>query len=88
VAIGSDLFVSASQAAIYLLRLGAFDNVALLRAWSQTTPRVIFPGRHIGDFVEGYEASFLVLSCDPIADFACTSKITLRMKQGRIMSGY
>jgi imidazolonepropionase-like amidohydrolase len=87
-AIGSDLFVRASTEATYLLGLGAFDNLSLLKMWSQTTPRVIFPRRRIGNFVEGYEASFLRLSCNPLSDFACTSKITLRMKQGQILTGY
>ncbi len=32
-----------------------------------------------------YEASLLALSCNPLNDFACTRKITLRMKQGPIM---
>lgn len=87
-AIGSDLFVRAPTEAAYLLGLGIFDNLSLLRMWSQTTARVIFPHRHIGDLKEGYEASFILLSCNPISDFACTSKITLRMKQGQVLTGY
>jgi imidazolonepropionase-like amidohydrolase len=87
-AIGSDLFVRAPTEAAYLLGLGVFDNLSLLKMWSQTTAGVIFPRRHIGDLREGYEASFLLLSCNPISDFACTSKITLRMKQGQVLTGY
>jgi hypothetical protein len=65
-----------------LLRSGLFTNLELLRMWSVTTPRAIFPGRRIGALREGYEASFLVLGGDPLADFANTRRIVRRVKQG------
>ncbi len=85
IAIGPDLFEDAVSEAFYLERLGIFDARTLLRMWSQTTPQLIFPKRRIGQLAPGYEASLLALSCNPIADFACTRRITLRMKQGRLL---
>ncbi len=85
IAIGSDLFEDADAEAFYLKRLGVFDDRALLQMWSLTTPRLIFPGRRIGQLDPGYEASFLALSCDPTASFSCTRQIAVRMKQGRLL---
>ena len=65
-----------------LATLGVFDNLALLRMWSETTPRAIFPGRMIGSLADGYEASFVALEGDPLADFASVRRIRHRFKQG------
>ncbi len=86
IAIGPDLFEDAVSEAFYLERLGVFDARTLLVMWSRTTPQLIFPKRKIGQLAPGYEASLLALSCDPTADFACTRRITIRMKQGRLLS--
>jgi imidazolonepropionase-like amidohydrolase len=59
------------------------DRARLLRIWTDTTARTIFPDRKIGRLVAGYEASFLALAGDPIADFANVERIRLRVKQGR-----
>jgi hypothetical protein len=85
IAMGADLFENAVSEAFYLQRLGVFDTRTLLMMWSQTTPQVIFPKRKIGRLAPGYEASLLGLSCNPLADFACTRKITLRIKQGQLL---
>jgi hypothetical protein len=81
--LGSDRFgdTAATEAAA-LVRSGLFSNLELLRMWSTTTPRAIFPARRIGALRDGYEASFLVLSADPLADFANTRRIVRRVKQG------
>jgi imidazolonepropionase-like amidohydrolase len=68
-----------------LSKLGLFSNAELLRMWSETTPRAIFPNRRIGGLAEGCEASFLVLDADPLADFSATSKIFMRVKQGGVL---
>ncbi|MDQ2922597.1 MAG: serine hydrolase [Acidobacteriota bacterium] len=87
IAIGSDNFRQTSQPeALNLNRLGAFDNLTLLKAWCETTAATIFPKRKIGFLREGYEASFLVLSGDPLKNFANVQKIELRVKQGEILS--
>lgn len=81
--LGSDRFgdTAATEAAA-LARSGLFTNLELLRMWSVTTPRAIFPNRRIGQLRDGYEASFLVLSGDPLADFGNTGRIVRRVKQG------
>lgn len=86
IAIGSDRYWSTSTAeAAGLAKTGVFDTVTLLRMWSMTTPRTIFPDRRVGSLASGSEASFLVLAGDPIADFANTGRIELRVKQGTIL---
>jgi imidazolonepropionase-like amidohydrolase len=88
IAIGSDNYRAHSRSeALYLSDLGVFTNLELLKLWSEVTPRVVFPDRKIGELRDGYEASFLVLLADPLADFDNTARITLRVKQGRILSG-
>jgi imidazolonepropionase-like amidohydrolase len=86
IAIGPDLFEDAVSEAFYLQGLGVFDNRTLLLMWSRTTPQLIFPKRRIGQLDAGYEASFLALACDATADFGCTRRISIRMKQGRLLS--
>jgi ketosteroid isomerase-like protein len=87
-ALGSDDYGDTSVGeAMYLHSLGVFDNLALLRLWSEATPQAIFPGRSLGCLQEGCEASFLVLRGDPIADFDHVREIVLRVKQGHILAG-
>jgi hypothetical protein len=83
IAIGSDGFeMTAAAEARHLHDLQAFDNLTLLKLWCETTPRAIFPDRKIGRLKEGYEASFLVLGGNPVADFANVGNIRRRFKQG------
>ena len=53
--------------------------------WCETTPRAIFPKRRIGRLEDGYEASFLALDGDPLADFGATKRIAMRVKQGVVL---
>ncbi|HUN65810.1 MAG TPA: amidohydrolase [Bacteroidota bacterium] len=88
IAIGSDEYRQTSAAeAAYLSGLGIFSPAELLGMWCRTTAEAIFPGRKIGRIREGYEASFLVLEGDPLADFSFTHTIILRCKEGRLMKG-
>ena len=66
--------------------LGVLDHRALLRAWVEDTPRAIFPGRRIGRLEDGYEASFLALRRDPLADLRAVRDVALRVKQGCVMN--
>jgi len=66
----------------FLHETGVFSNLELLKIWSETTPKVIFPQRKIGALQEGYEANFVVLEGNPIEDFSNTKKIRTRVKQG------
>ena len=87
IAIGSDDYDGTSVAeAQYLATLGVFDPAALLRSWSETTPRAIFPERRIGRLAPGYEASFLVLDDDPLEDFANVTRIRSAVKQGQAIA--
>lgn len=82
IAIGSDHGETALAEALHLHQMGIFDNLTLLKMWSEITPQTIFPTRKIGRFEEGYEASFLVLQGNPLEDFKQVQNIILRVKQG------
>ena len=85
--IGSDLFPATAAVEIAaLMRSKLFTNLELLRLWSVATPQLIFPQRRIGEFREGFEASFLVLRADPLSDFRNTTGITMRVKRGRLLA--
>lgn len=86
-AIGSDNYRTTSMPeAFYIDSLGIFSNARLIDLWSRATSQAIFPGRKIGVLAPGYEASFLVLPSDPLRDFSAAGRITLRVKQGRILT--
>jgi imidazolonepropionase-like amidohydrolase len=68
-----------------LATLGIWDELGLLKLWSEATPRAIFPHRTIGALADGYEASFLALGGDPLADLANVRRIRLRFKQGVLL---
>ena len=70
----------------YLRGTGLWSDKALLKMWSMTTPKVIFPKRRISVFEEGAEASFLALDGDPLSDWEATKRIRVRVKAGQVMS--
>lgn len=83
IVIGTDLFRQTAATEVdRIAKRHLMSNLDLLVAWSVTTPQVIFPGRKIGRLADGAEASFLVLSGDPLVDPAQLHAITLRVKQG------
>jgi len=83
IAIGSDAYRrGVVPEAMALHTLGVFSNAELLRLWTESTATAIFPKRKVGRLVPGYEASFLVLAGDPLADFENVRKITRRVKRG------
>ncbi|HEU5220224.1 MAG TPA: hypothetical protein VFU23_16300 [Gemmatimonadales bacterium] len=86
IAVGPDMYGSTARREINSLRrLRVWDDRTILRMWYETTPRSIFPGRRIGRFEEGYEASFLALSRNPLEDFTAVDSIALRVKQGCVL---
>ena len=86
-AIGPDVYGVTSQAeAMNLYHLQVFDNLTLLKMWSEATPEVIFPHRKIGRLQEGYEASFLVLDGNPLERFTYVQNIRMRVKQGNYIA--
>jgi len=83
IAIGSDSFRQTALAeALSLAKLKAFDNLTLLKMWCEATAATIFPKRKIGFLKDGYDANFLVLTGNPLTDFANVKTIELRIKQG------
>jgi predicted amidohydrolase YtcJ len=88
IALGSDgisgevPFVTAKVEALFLYDQGFADSRTLLKQWCETSPATIFPSRKLGRLEPGYEASFLVLDGDPIADFHNVTRIRSRVKQG------
>jgi len=67
----------------YLQSLGVWTNLELLRMACITTPQAIFPKRKLGELRPGYEASFLVLSGNPLTNWQQTHAIVDRWKQGK-----
>ena len=83
IAIGSDSFRQTALAeALSLAKLQSLDNLTLLKMWCETTAATIFPKRKIGHLKDGYEANFLVLTANPLVDFANVKTIQLRIKRG------
>lgn len=82
-AAGSDEYQQTSSWEVAHLRdVGLFSNAEVLRMWSTDCARTLFPERRLGRLAPGHEASFLVLEGDPLADFAATRQIRLRVKEG------
>lgn len=86
IAFGSDRYGSTPVDDVFhIAGLGVFNNLELLKIWSEATPRTIFPARKIGKLRAGYEASFLVLEADPLVDFKAVKNIRWRFKQGFVL---
>jgi imidazolonepropionase-like amidohydrolase len=85
-AIGSDHAETSLAEALNLHEFGIFDNLTVLKFWCENTPQAIFPNRKIGKLADGFEASFLVLTGNPIDDFQSVKTIALRFKQGMALS--
>lgn len=86
-AVGPDVYGVTSLAEIMnLYQLKVFDNLTLLKMWTENSSEVIFPGRKIGHLQDGYEATFLVLEGNPLDDFMNVKNIRLRFKQGTFIN--
>ena len=86
IAIGSDDVTDNSVKELFYLKdLGVFDNLTLLKMWTETTSMTIFPNRKIGSLKEGYEASFIALEGNPVEDLNNVRKIKFRFKQGFLL---
>jgi hypothetical protein len=84
--VGSDVFIGTARAELHALDELGLDRATLLRLATQDTPRALFPGRKLGCFEPGCEASFLVLGSDPLADLGQVDTPMLRVKQGRLLT--
>lgn len=86
VTVGCDSYNLTAQTEIeYLRKLTIYNNLELLKMWCEVTPAAIFPNRKIAKLQEGYEASFLILSKNPLENFEHAYNIFLRVKQGVIL---
>ncbi len=87
-ALGSDMYNDNSTEEFRMLRnLNVFSNLELLKMWTENATATTFPRRKVGRLQEGYEASFLVLKTNPLANLdAITENITLRIKQGVVLN--
>jgi len=84
--VGSDVFIATARAELHALGELGLDRATVLRLATQDTPRALFPGRKLGCFEPGCEASFLVLGSDPLADLAQVDMPLLRVKRGRLLT--
>jgi predicted amidohydrolase YtcJ len=57
-------------------------NAEMLTAWCSTTPQAIFPARRLGRLQPGYEANFVVLGGNPLADFNAVKDVREVYKRG------
>jgi hypothetical protein len=86
VTVGCDSYNLTAQTEIeYLRKLNIYNNLELLKMWCEVTPAAIFPNRKIAKLQEGYEASFLILSKNPLENFEHAYNISLRVKQGVVL---
>jgi hypothetical protein len=86
VTVGCDSYNLTAQTEIeYLRKMNIYSNLELLKMWCEITPVAIFPNRKIAKLQEGYEASFLILSKNPLENFEHAYNISLRVKQGVIL---
>ena len=84
IVIGTDQFRKTARVEAELIASRQLMSpLELLQAWSVATPRAIFPERKIGRLAGGFEASFLVLQGDPLADVANLHRIGMWVKQGQ-----
>lgn len=86
VVIGSDDSQRTLRAELnYWRTLPSLNALAALKVLCENTPRAIFPERKIGKFAEGYEASFLTLTENPLATNTLVLRTSpLRMKRGQV----
>ena len=70
----------------HLQGLAVFSNAELLRIATIDTARALYPKRRLGCFEPGCEASFLLLSSNPLLDMEAVGQPMLRVKQGRILT--
>jgi imidazolonepropionase-like amidohydrolase len=82
--IGSDRgeFNSVDEA-IYLVRNGILPAADAVRSLAQTTPQFFFPDRKVGALSEGGEATFVVLSGDPLAEIDRLRSPTWVIQRGK-----
>lgn len=69
----------------YWFQLGDLNYAQMIQILCTNTPQAIFPNRKIGRFEDGYEASFLVLSDNPLQNVLKIRAIAYKVKNGVII---
>ncbi|MDX1910701.1 MAG: hypothetical protein SFV22_04400 [Saprospiraceae bacterium] len=69
----------------YWFSLGELDNARTLKVLCENTPRAVFPKRKIGKIEDGYEASFLVLTDNPLNNVLKARVAAFKVKNGVLM---
>jgi hypothetical protein len=86
VTIGCDSYNRTARTEMeYLMKMNIYTPLELLKMWCEITPRAIFPTRRFAELKEGYEASFLVLTNNPLIDPLAMFDVRLRVKQGHLL---
>ena len=70
----------------YWFQFGNLEYAQIINVLCVNTPQAIFPGRQIGRFDEGFEASFLVLLDNPLDNLLKLRAINMMVKQGKLLS--
>ena len=87
-AIGSDdVMGTVVDELVYLDGLAVIPRPELLRRAVRDTAEIMFPGRRIGRFEEGYEASLIAFDSNPLAGFEGLRRPSVRIKQGAVLAG-
>lgn len=69
----------------YWFGMGDLDDARTLKVLCENTPRAIYPNRKIGKLENGYEASFLVLSDNPLTNVLKTRVQAFKVKDGVLL---
>jgi imidazolonepropionase-like amidohydrolase len=86
IAIGSDNYGGTSFDEINSLSNSRlFSNEDLLKMWTRTTVETIFPDKKLGLIENSYIANFLVLEKNPLNSFENFQKISMLVKEGKII---
>jgi hypothetical protein len=70
----------------YWFNLGGLGYDKLLKVMCENSPRAIFPKRKIGKIEDGYEASFIVLSDNPLDNILKIRAISFKVKNGKVLN--
>lgn len=86
IALGGDYYGKTVEPEIdSLIAHKVFTPAELIDIWGRQTVQHIFPKRKLGEIKEGYEASFLLLSENPLNDIQAIRRISLLFKNGRFI---
>ncbi len=84
--IGSDDVQRTTRSELnYWYTVGYIEYPKILKVLCENTPRAIFPKRKVGKIEDGFEASFLVLSDNPINNILKLRASSFKVKNGQFL---